>query len=264
MPGDSAHLARPPAGGRVDTEIESRASALEGVAAEPHPAGAAAEPHTATSGSGAPPRRVVHVADAVAWLSEHRPLAEASLITSLPDVSGLPGLTVEAYRAWFVAAAALVLEATPPEGVSIFYQTDIKVDGHWLDKGHLCQLAAERVGVPLLWHRIVCRRPAGEPVFGRPGYTHLLCFSRTVIDRATPGYPDVLPQTGEMVWSQAMGRAACLLACRYVQTHTTTRTVVDPFCGQGSVLAVANELGLDAVGVELSAKRARRARKLTF
>jgi hypothetical protein len=67
-----------------------------------------------------------------------------------------------------------------------------------------------------------------------------------------------------MLWSQAMGLAACKLACEYVLSHTVTRTVVDPFCGQGSVLAVANGLGLDAVGVEVGRKRAQRARTLTL
>lgn len=38
--------------------------------------------------------------------------------------------------------------------------------------------------------------------------------------------------------------------------------VIDPFCGQGTVLAVANELGMDALGVELSRKRSRQALKL--
>ena len=41
-----------------------------------------------------------------------------------------------------------------------------------------------------------------------------------------------------------------------------TRVVVDPFCGLGTALAVANVMGLDAVGVELSAKRAEKARSL--
>jgi tRNA G10 N-methylase Trm11 len=37
---------------------------------------------------------------------------------------------------------------------------------------------------------------------------------------------------------------------------------VDPFCGLGTVLAVANAMGLDGVGVEIVQKRARRARGL--
>jgi tRNA G10 N-methylase Trm11 len=38
---------------------------------------------------------------------------------------------------------------------------------------------------------------------------------------------------------------------------------VDPFCGYGTVLAVANALGLDAVGVDLSARMCARARTLS-
>jgi tRNA G10 N-methylase Trm11 len=38
--------------------------------------------------------------------------------------------------------------------------------------------------------------------------------------------------------------------------------VVDPFCGFGTVLAVANALGLDAVGVDVSPRMCRRARTL--
>jgi hypothetical protein len=62
----------------------------------------------------------------------------------------------------------------------------------------------------------------------------------------------------------ALGSVACREACRWVLENTATRTVVDPFCGVGTVLAVANELGMDAVGVELNKKRARKARSLTL
>ena len=47
-----------------------------------------------------------------------------------------------------------------------------------------------------------------------------------------------------------------------MKSETTTRTVVDPFCGWGTVLAVANALGLDAVGVDIAPRMCRRARKL--
>jgi hypothetical protein len=72
----------------------------------------------------------------------------------------------------------------------------------------------------------------------------------------------VLPDAGEVTWTRGMGVQACLLACRFILEHTPTRTVVDPFCGHGTALAVANALGLDAVGVELSRKRAKKARNL--
>lgn len=213
------------------------------------------------SGTASGAERSVYCLDALPWLRAHAPLQGCSVITSLPDVSGLPELGLEGWRRWFLEAAELVLAATPHDGVSIFYQTDIKRDGLWIDKGYLCQRAAERAEASLLWHRIACRKPAGELNFGRPAYSHLLCFSRGLRDRAAVAYPDVLPSAGEMSWSQAMGADACRLACRYVLSHTPTRTVVDPFCGQGSVLAAANALGLAAIGIDKVAKRARRARR---
>jgi DNA modification methylase len=38
--------------------------------------------------------------------------------------------------------------------------------------------------------------------------------------------------------------------------------VVDPFCGSGTTLAVANKFGLDAVGVDIAKEYCEKARKL--
>src|SRR5690606_34909971 len=130
--------------------------------------------------------RVVICGDAMPWLLEHTPMAGASFITSLPDVSAFPRSTLDEWKRWFMDAARRVIDATCPTGVSIFYQTDIKRAGVWVDKGYLCQRAAEDAGASLRWHKIVCRKPAGEPVFGRPGYSHLLCFAKQVLDHAAP------------------------------------------------------------------------------
>jgi hypothetical protein len=148
--------------------------------------------------------------------------------------------------------------------VVVFYQSDVKYEGRWIDKGFLVSLGAERAGSSLLWHRIVCRVPAGLVTFGRPAYAHMLCFSRGL--RLTPGQAaaDVLPQLGAMTWARAMGMDACDAIARFVLAHTACRTIVDPFCGVGTMLAVANAHGMDAVGVELSHRRARRARQLTL
>jgi hypothetical protein len=71
--------------------------------------------------------------------------------------------------------------------------------------------------------------------------------------------PDVLPNLGKMTWSRAMGSAACDVAIAFIASTGAT-TVVDPFCGQGTALAAANAAGLHAIGVELSKRRAAKAR----
>jgi hypothetical protein len=207
-----------------------------------------------------PPQRRVHQGDALAWLRENAPLAGASVVTSLPDVSELPALTFEGWQAWFGEAAELVLRSVPDEGVALFFQSDIRHAGLWVDKGALVMRAAERVGSGLLFHRIVCRKPPGTLTFGRATYAHLLGFGRRV--RPSRARADVLADGGPVAGRKAMGSAAALEACRFVRDETETRTVVDPFCGWGTTLAAANALGMDAVGVDLSARMCRRARGL--
>ena len=158
----------------------------------------------------------------------------------------------------------MICNTAAPDAVSIFFQTDVKRDGRWVDKSFLVQSGAQRAGVHLLWRKVVCRAPAGITTFGRPAYAHLLCFSRDLRLETGQSSADVLPRLGEMTWARAMGIEACEATCRFLLAHTPCRSVVDPLCGVGSVLAVANAYGLDAIGVELSAKRAARARTLQW
>ena len=44
--------------------------------------------------------------------------------------------------------------------------------------------------------------------------------------------------------------------------RTATRTVVDPFCGHGTALAVANAFGFHAIGIDTSARQCRAAKAL--
>ncbi len=202
-------------------------------------------------------------AEALAWMDANAPDPAASVITSLPDVSEL-ALDLDGWRAWFIDAARRVIRWVPPTGVAIFYQSDIRHDGVWIDKGYLVMRAAEEERAIVLWHKIVCRRPPGTIGFGRPSYSHMICVTRTPrAPMRRPG-PDVLPDAGFAPWSRAMGVAACEVACRFLLDETATRVVVDPFCGRGTVLAVANEMGLDALGVDIGAKRCRAARSLTL
>jgi hypothetical protein len=206
--------------------------------------------------------RVVHCGDGLAWLRDNPLPPECSIITSLPDSSELSSLSFEQWRAWFSDTSALICRSLAPGAAAIFFQTDVKREGAWVDKAYLVQRGAETAGSAQLWHKVVCRAPAGTATFGRPAYAHLLCFSRGLRLEPKHSTADVLPRLGEMTWARAMGVEACVAACRFLAAHAGCRTVVDPFCGLGTALAVANALGMDAVGVELSRKRAERARTL--
>ena len=219
--------------------------------------------HAAMSSSPAgTPERTVVQADAIAWLRTQTLPATAAIVTSLPDASEFGHRDAARWRPWFVDAAELVLRSTPPATAAIFYQTDVKRDGAWTDKAFLVQLAAERAGVPLLWHKVVCRAPAGQATFGRPGYAHLLCFAANVRDAVEHATADVLPELGAMPWARAMGVAAARFAVAWLRDRAGARCIVDPFCGVGTALAAANEAGLAAIGVERNPGRAERARTL--
>jgi hypothetical protein len=205
--------------------------------------------------------RVVHHGDGIAFIARSQPLPpDHAIITSLPDHSELPDLGVDGWRRWFVATVELVCRAVADQAVAIFFQTDVKHDGRWIDKGHLVMCGADAAGSHALWHKVVCRVPVGTITFGRPAYAHLIALSRGLRLAPAGSTADVLPSLGAMSWSRAMGMAACEAAVRFVVARTACRTIVDPFCGLGSILVAANAHDLDAIGVERSLRRARKAR----
>ena len=183
-------------------------------------------------------------------------------ITSLPDVSELR-LSLGEWRAWFIEAARCVIDHVPAEGAAIFFQSDIKKEGQWIDKGALIARAAEDAGARLLFHKIVCRLPAGTLSYGRPAYTHVIAVSKAFSCPAVLPIPDVITDPGRQPWVRAMGVRAAAHVIRFARDHVKARAILDPFCGVGTVLAVANALNMDAVGVELSRKRCAQARLLS-
>jgi hypothetical protein len=208
--------------------------------------------------------RIVYCDDAILWLKNAPVTSESSLIASMPDISEFHATSLADWKKWFTDTAALVLSKTPDEGVSIFYQSDIKMDGTWVDKAFLCQQAAESLGHALLWHKIICRVEAGKATFGRPAYSHILCFSKKLrLHDLGKSTPDVIPVIGEKTWERGMGLEACLMIAKFLAEQTPTKTLIHPFCGQGSMIAMANHFGLNAIGIERSPKRAEMARCLT-
>ncbi len=211
------------------------------------------------------PKREVVCADAIPWMRARGRIEGACAVTSLPDVSEV-GVTLDVWRAWFLDAVRLVVEAVPAESAAVFFQSDIKRDGRWVDKGAMVIRAAEEAGAGVLFHKIVLRRPAGMLTAGRPGFTHFIAVSRAMKCPDVLAIPDVIAEAGEQKWVRAMGVRAAGHAVRFardvVGAQTEVKVIFDPFCGVGTVLAVANTLGLEALGVEKNRKRAETAREL--
>jgi hypothetical protein len=205
--------------------------------------------------------REVQCVESIAWLRGRGVTEGAAAVTSLPDVSELR-LSMAAWRAWFLEAVELVVDSVPHESVAIFFQSDIKHDGGWIDKGALVVRAAEDAGARVLLHKIVCRREPGLLTMGRPGYTHLIAVSRTMRCADALPIPDVIVDAGRSPWVRAMGIRAAAHAVRFARDQAQARMIFDPFCGVGTVLAVANALGVDALGLERSRKRCEQAREL--
>jgi len=207
------------------------------------------------------PKREVECADAMPWMRARGVIEGACAVTSLPDVSEV-GLALPAWRAWFLEAVRLVVDAVPTTSAAIFFQSDIKRDGVWIDKGSMVVRAAEDAGAHVLFHKIVARREPGQLTYGRPGYTHLIAVSRAMKCPDVLPLPDIVVDAGRLMWVRAMGVRAAGHAVRFAKEQTGAKVVFDPFCGVGTVLAVANMMGLDALGVEKSRKRCEQARGL--
>lgn len=208
------------------------------------------------------PVRDVQCADAIPWMQARGRMAGVCAVTSLPDVSEV-NLSLAAWREWFLNAVQLVIASVPDESAALFFQSDIKRDGAWIDKGAMVIRAAEDAGARVLFHKIVCRRPPGMLTYGRPGYTHLIAVSRALRCPEVLSLPDIITDAGRQPWVRAMGIRAAAHAVRFARDQAGAMTIFDPFCGVGTVLAVANILGLDALGVEKSKKRCEQARLLT-
>eukprot|EP00899_Mesostigma_viride_P012373 jgi/Mesvir1/21136/Mv08889-RA.1 len=248
-----------------------------------------------------PTSRTIHCADALQYLKALQSQGGhlgGSVFTSLPDIIELPHLfaglqdsdkpldgplskasskkeksyrRTQIYKDWFISTAELVLHCLPAGCFAIFLQSPVRVqasDGtvlEWIDKSHLCSLAADRAGCCTVFHKIVLVSSFGKRSAGRPTYSHLICFGKQPAPYLSARFscPDVF-ERGDMLWAKGIGLDACLTGVAFLRSFSPVPCVVDPFCGFGTVLAMANAVSMDAVGVEISPKRCLKASSLRF
>lgn len=195
-------------------------------------------------------------ADALDWMRATD--VRGAVVTSLPDSEEI-GQMPEQWRGWFIEAAGLAMVLAVPTAPAIFYQTDRKAGGQTHSKAGLLLEAAAARNIPLLWHKIVLRRRPGTVDIHRPGFTHLMAFS--VNGKPGAASPDVI-ERGDMIYPNAMGLKAASFAVRFA--GGLSRRIIDPFCGRGTVPAVADALGFDAIGVDIDKAQCERATALSL
>ena len=151
-----------------------------------------------------------------------------------------------------------------PIGGLIGFALGAMMDGQEgvVSQGNIRPGAAEAAGARVLFHKLICRRPPGTLTLGRPGYTHMIAVSRALRCPDVLPIPDIITDAGRQPWVRAMGVRAAAHAVRFARDQAAAKIIFDPFCGVGTVLAVANRLGLDALGVEKAKKRCEQSRQL--
>lgn len=185
--------------------------------------------------------------DSLPWLAENKNVG--SIVTSLPDAEEI-GLSIPQWSEWFCRASVLCMQSASDDSVSVFYQTDRKCAGVLHSKVALLFRAAADSGVHPIWHKIILRRSVGATDIHRPGFTHMVAFTKA----ARPGAatPDVI-ERGSMAYPNAMGENAARVAL--AAAMRCGKRVVDPFCGRGTVPKIADALGMDAIGIDIDQKQ---------
>jgi hypothetical protein len=117
---------------------------------------------------------------------------------------------------------------------------------------------ARSAGALVLWHKIVLRREPGQIDLHRPGFTHLIAVS--IAGHPGKASADVL-RAGIKIYPNAMGLSAANFAARFAQESGAAR-IVDPFCGRGTVPAVAEARGIESIGIDIDPSQCERARLL--
>lgn len=215
------------------------------------------------------PRRRIICTDALPWLNENKGLG--AIFTSLPDYEAADYGSwrgshecnpVEYYEQWFIDAAHACMQATAPGCPTIFYQTDRKHDRELISKTALLSYAAYLYADdrrPLLWHKIIERKNVDRY---RPGIIHMMAFGDAK-KKCGPGVATAdIFKRGDAYEKDSFSYQAIRVALNFCSRKTDT--IIDPFCGTGSMLAIANEeYGMNAIGIDIDSDKCVIAQSLT-
>lgn len=193
-------------------------------------------------------------ADALDWLNQQEVVP--NVITGICDLDEIDK-GMDDYIKFFQEVATEILSKLADGCYAIFIQTDRKWNRQWIDKSYILTDIAQRYGLKTIWHKIVLHRGVGATHLQRPTYAHMLCYSRDGTTGAAT--PDVLDVSNKL-YKNATPLIAAQTAVEFVARYSKIKTVLDPFVGQGTIPAVANKHGLDAIGIDIDQEQCTKAK----
>lgn len=196
--------------------------------------------------------------DALKWLRTVPIASIPNVVTGICDMDEI-GLDLAEYEKFFGTVANLIFQRMDPHGYAIFIQTDRKYQRAWLDKSHALSSIAYNNGFKMIWHKIVLHREVDSTDLHRPTYAHMVCYSKEGSTGAAT--PDVIP-VSKRIYKNGTPFEAAKRAVDFVRINNKKNPlIVDPFVGQGTIPAIANKMGLDAIGIDIDPQQCEKAEK---
>jgi hypothetical protein len=197
--------------------------------------------------------------DALSWLEAQSDQSLGHVVTGIPDMNDV-NMTPEEYRDWVQRLVRLLAKKCKRKAYIMLCQTDRRINKVWIDKTSIIVPAAEEAGAPLRWHKIVVKKLGVDVI--KPTYSHILCFSAE--SGPGKGFPDVI-YGGKSLYVHGTPVHAVKLMVDFAKRFGPPNidTVVDPFVGRGTTLAIAKMNGFKAIGVDISESQCRYAETLS-
>jgi DNA modification methylase len=202
--------------------------------------------------------RQIIVADSLEWLKNYNKTLP-NVITGICDLDET-NMKMDDYLVFFKNIATLIFKKLDKNGYAIFTQTDRKYNKEWIDKSAILTNIALNLGLKMVWHKIILNRGVNKTDLFRPTYSHILCYTYNGTSGAATA--DVL-DISERLYKNATPIKAAELCLEFVKKYNKKSTdIIDPFVGYGTIVALANKMKMNAIGIDIDPKQAKKAELL--
>ena len=171
----------------------------------------------------------------------------------------MPGINIDSYLVFLQDILNGIFSKLQNGCYAIFIQTDRKYQRSWIDKSYIITNVAQKYKLKMVWHKIVLHRDVNSTDLHRPTYGHVLCYTRDGTTGAAT--PDVIP-VSKKLYKNGTPPEAGRRALEFVKRYSSISTVIDPFVGQGTILVIAKELGLNSIGIDIDPEQCEKAKKI--